>query len=211
MIQLIYPIDTAPVIGADSDGTRPGAGPAGNGTAGQSGPAAAARSCEMLPIVEPDGRVIAQASRAYCHSCFRPLHPVVHLEIVNRFGQIYLQKRSASKKLLPGLWDTAVGGHVSYGEFIQEALFREAGEELGLEEFNPIFIDSYISETELERELVNMFAIVGNFQPVPDRDEVSEGRYWSPEEIDSQIGKGVLTPLFESEFLRYRDKLLALL
>lgn len=169
------------------------------------------RGCEMLPVVSESGEVLAQASRAFCHSESKPLHPVVHLQIINRFGCIYLQKRSMGKKLLPGYWDTAVGGHIAYGELVQEALFREASEELGLCDFNPIFIDSYISETEVERELVNMFAITGDFHPVPDRDEVSEGRYWSIEEIENNIDKRVLTPLFEKEYLRYKDKLLALL
>ena len=53
-----------------------------------------AHPAEMLPIVEPDGEVTAQASRAYCHGPRKPLHPVVHLEIINRSGAIYLQIRA---------------------------------------------------------------------------------------------------------------------
>ena len=33
------------------------------------------------------------------------LHPVVHLHIINRLGQIYLQQRGAHKDLLPLRWD----------------------------------------------------------------------------------------------------------
>ena len=98
----------------------------------------------MLPIVEPSGNVIGQSTREYCHGGSKLLHPVVHLHIINRFGELYLQKRSMNKDLLPGMWDTAVGGHVGYGESIHEALFREAGEELGFTRFNPVFINSRI-------------------------------------------------------------------
>ena len=70
------------------------------------------------------------------------LHPVVHLHILNRYDQLYLQKRSMKKDLLPGYWDTAVGGHISYGEYVQEALFRESSEELGFTEYNPIWLGS---------------------------------------------------------------------
>jgi isopentenyldiphosphate isomerase len=32
---------------------------------------------------------------------------------------LYLQKRSETKDIQPGKWDTAVGGHVDYGETIE--------------------------------------------------------------------------------------------
>lgn len=167
-------------------------------------------SGEMLPVVEPDGEVIGRSPRTYIHENFL-LHPVVHLHIINRKGQIYLQKRALTKKLLPGRWDTAVGGHIGYGESVAEALFREAGEELGLYDFNPVFICDYIYESGVERELVNVFAIVGDFSPKPDGDEVSEGRYWDIKEIDESFEKSILTPNFEKEFTMIRKNLESLL
>ncbi len=189
MIELIYPSNNAIVV-------RDGGG---------------AASSEMLPIVEPTGLVVAQASRKYCHSGSKVLHPVVHLHIINRSGQIYIQQRSASKDLLPLKWDTAVGGHISYGECVTEALYREAGEELHFRDFNPIWLTTYVFESDVERELVSVFATVGDFAPQPDGVEVSAGRYWSHEEIMSNIGKGVFTPNFESEYQRIAATLQALL
>lgn len=166
---------------------------------------------EMLPVVAASGLVIGRCARSYAHSGAKPLHPVVHLHIINRNGEIYLQKRAMSKKLLPGRWDTAVGGHVTYGETLSEALFREAEEELALYDFNPIYLDSYVFESDIEKELVNIWAAVGNFSICPPDDEVEEGRWWSPEDLRAAAGKDILTPQFESEYARFGDALYALL
>lgn len=168
---------------------------------------------EVFPVIEPTGEVIGMSARAYCHSGAKPLHPVVHLHILDRMGRVYLQHRSPNKDIQPDKWDTAVGGHVSYGESIEEALFRESSEELGFTEYNPIGVCSYVFESSVERELVSVFAAVGSsFVLTPDGDEITEGRFWSEEEIDAHLGDGkTFTPNFESEFQSIRNTLYALL
>lgn len=194
-MELIYPYETAPVIPAPTAGepvnVRPGT--------------------EYFPVVEPNGLVVARAARDYCHSGAKPLHPVVHLHVIDRYSRIYLQKRPLTKKIQPGKWDTAVGGHVSYGEHLLEALYRESYEELRFNEYNPIAIVSYEFESEIEKELVNVYAAVGGFELHPDPEELDGGKWWELEEIDANIGKGVFTPNFESEFKMIRRQLLALL
>jgi len=166
---------------------------------------------EIFPVVEPGGLVIGQMTRSYAHSGAGLLHPVIHLHILNRLGQLYLQRRSLEKDLLPGYWDTAVGGHVSYGESVREALFREAEEELRFHDFNPIPLDSYVFEGIREKELVHVFACVGDFHPQPDGVEVIAGRFWDMQEIEDNLGKSVLTPNFEGEFVRIHKILESLL
>lgn len=195
MLELIYPYDSAPVIPAP--------------TADSS--VARVSASEWFPVIEPNGLVIGRSTRQYCHSGAKPLHPVVHLHIIDRYSRIYLQKRSVKKDIQPGKWDTAVGGHVSYGEGILEAVYREASEELGFMEFNPILLETYRFESEIEAELVNVFAVVGSYDLHPDLDEVDEGRWWELSDIDDALGKGVFTPNFESEFSMIRKQLLALL
>ena len=155
--------------------------------------------------------VVGRSAREYCHSGAKPLHPVIHLHIIDRYSRIYLQKRSMKKEIQPGKWDTAVGGHVAYGESLTEALYREASEELGLTDFNPLHLETYLFESEIEKEMVNIFAAVGSYELNPDQDEVDEGRWWPVEDIDANIGKGLFTPNFESEYKMIRSSLLALL
>ena len=195
MMELIYPYDPAPMVPAPTAETS----------------SHIQASSEWFPVVEQNGIVVGRSLREYCHSGAKPLHPVIHIHIIDRFGRIYLQKRSMKKEILPGKWDTSVGGHVSYGETLLETVYREASEELGLTSFNPVYMMSYVFESEIERELINVFAVVGSYDLKPDLDEVEDGRWWDVADIDANIGAGLFTPNFESEYLSVRDSLLALL
>lgn len=194
-MELIYPYDMAPIMPAPT---------AENSVAFKPG-------TEFFPIVEPNGLVVARSPREYCHGGEKPLHPVVHLHIIDRFSRIYLQKRPMDKFIQPGKWDTAVGGHVSYGESLLEALYRESYEELRFIEFNPIHLLTYEFESEVEKELINVYAAVGHYELSPDPEELDGGSWWELADIDANIGKGVFTPNFESEFGMIRKSLLALL
>lgn len=157
-------------------------------------------SQEYFPLVNEEGKTIGKATRKECHSGSKMLHPVVHLHIFNDNGDLYLQKRSMRKDIQPGKWDTAVGGHIDYGESVEEALRREVREELGVTDFSPIMITSYIFESAIEKELVNTFRTVYNGPFNPDPEELDGGRFWAINEILESIGKGIFTPNFENEF-----------
>lgn len=155
---------------------------------------------EWFPLVNEKGETIGKATRAACHNGSKMLHPVVHLHIFNSAGDLYLQKRSMKKDIQPGKWDTAVGGHIDYGETVEEALRREVREELGITGFVPQFITRYIFESAIEKELVNTYRTTYEGPLTPDPSELEDGRFWSPGEIAENLGKGVFTPNFEQEY-----------
>ena len=158
---------------------------------------------EIFPIVDEDGNVIGSATRGECHSGSMLLHPVVHLHVFNSKGDIYLQKRPEWKDIQPGKWDTAVGGHVDYGETPEEALCREVREELGIADFHSEFVDKYVFQSKRERELVYVSRTTYDGEIRPSTEELDGGRFWTMQEIREAMEKtGVLTPNFESEFKR---------
>ena len=135
---------------------------------------------ERFPIVEEDGTVIGSATRAECHGGSMLLHPVVHLHVVAKDGSVFLQKRSMTKDIQPGKWDTAVGGHVDCGETITQAVAREAMEELGIDASDAKLLKRYVFTSSVERE-------------------VDDARFWSRKEIEEALGKDILTPNLEME------------
>ena len=111
---------------------------------------------ELLPLTDELGHIVGRATRGECHGGSMLLHPVVHLHVFNPEGALFLQRRPEWKDIQPGRWDTAVGGHVDWGETIDEALRREVSEEIGLTDFTPTFLCRYVFESRRERELVHV-------------------------------------------------------
>lgn len=161
---------------------------------------------EWFPLVNEAGNIIGRATRRECHNGSKRLHPVVHLHIYNKEGDLLLQKRSQTKDIQPGKWDTAVGGHVDYGESIEEALRREAREELGIKSFEAEEIARYVFESDIEKELVHTYRTIYEGPFTLNKEELDDARFWRIDEIESQLGKGIFTPNFEREYNRLKQQ-----
>ncbi len=157
---------------------------------------------ELFPIVDAEGTVLGQITRGDAHNGSRVLHPVVHLHVFNSRGDLYLQHRPAWKDVQPNRWDTACGGHQAYGETVEQALRREVSEELGITDYRPTLLAHYVFDSKRERELVWVFTTIYDGPIQPSQDELDGGRFWTASEIDDAIGKGLLTPNFESEYTK---------
>lgn len=156
---------------------------------------------ELFPVVNENGNTIGQATRGHCHNGSMLLHPVVHLHVFNSKGELYLQQRPMWKDIQPGRWDTAVGGHIGYGEEVGHALRRETREELGITDFKPEFLGRYVFTSSRERELVYSHYTIYNGLITPS-EETQGGKFWNVQEIERMLGLGTFTPNFENEFIQ---------
>lgn len=155
---------------------------------------------EWIPLVDEQGRITGKAPRSQVHNGSKLLHPVVHLHVINHNKAILVQKRTMSKLIQPGKWDTTVGGHISAGETLEQALKKEAFEEIGLVDFSAKMVKSYKWESDVEAELVYMFITYDFKNFKVQSEEVEEARFWTKKQIENNLGKGVFTPNFELEF-----------
>lgn len=161
---------------------------------------------EWFDIVTEKGNVVGRAPRTLVHGNPKLLHPVVHVHVFNSKGWLWLQKRAAHKNIQPGKWDTAVGGHISSGETVQQALQREVQEELGIERLPHEPLYQYIMRNDIESELVYTFRGIHNGPFRWPEDEIETGKFWSIRDIRANLGNGVFTPNFEQEF-QFLEKL----
>lgn len=163
---------------------------------------------ELLEVVTSEGEIIKILPRFEIHGNPSLIHRVVHVLMFNKKGELLLQKRSMSKDVAPGKWDTSVGGHVNPGETLDKAVQREMEEELGIRSCNFKFLYSYIHSNPYETELVCTYSCSYDREISFNRDEIDEVKTWSMEEIKKNIGKKIFSDNFEHEigmYIEFRD------
>ena len=160
---------------------------------------------EIFDILSKSGRTIGTASRKICHDRTFLLHAVIHILVFNGEGKLLLQKRSPNKDIQPGKWDTSVGGHILAGEKTNDALGREAEEELGINDTTYEYLYSYIMTSDVEREFVTTYRCNWKGPVILSTEEITEVRAFAEEEIESNLCTGFFTPNFEDEWRYYRE------
>ena len=147
-------------------------------------------------------RVIGRATRGECHGHPELIHAVARVHVRDAQGCLLLQRRSRSKDIAPGLWDTSVGGHLLPGEEAEAAARREMREELGVEAGELVFLHRFLMRSPVETEWVTSFAAIHDGPFHPDPGEIDEVRFWTRAGIAAALGTGVLTSAFEDEYAR---------
>lgn len=133
---------------------------------------------EFFDVYNSDGSWRGRFLRSECHGNPDLLHKSVHVVVFDSSGKkILLQKRSLTKDIQPGKWDTAVGGHVAAGESVEAAACRELAEELGINGTPEFFFTSEI-RNNIESELVTVFKLTSDGPFVFAPDEIDEVKFF---------------------------------
>jgi isopentenyldiphosphate isomerase len=168
---------------------------------------------ELLQLVDRAGNPAGRARRSECHGNPDLIQAVVHLYIFDSSGRLYLQKRASGKDRFPGRWDSSVGGHVSPGETWQQAIRREAREELGIDldgsgwGGEPLRLERlppHLYGDEVETEYVFCFRLIYDGAFTPNSEEVEEGAFFEVGEIRRLLHEepSAFTPHFRVAFER---------
>jgi len=151
---------------------------------------------ESVEIMDDYNRPLAVLSKDLVHRQLLK-HRSVQVLVFNPEKKIYLQKRNKNKQFFPGRWDVSARTHPQVNESSEDAALRTLQEKLRLEVESPQFIRSLPACPETGFEYVNIYAVTKNTQQItPNANEVSEGYYFSKEELTCLIKefRELLTP-----------------
>ncbi len=146
---------------------------------------------EKWDILNSEGVPLGKTTlRGRCNLNPGEYHLVVHIWIVSSRGEFLIQRRSDSKKLMPGEW-AATGGAAIAGESSYTAANRELYEELGIPSNKQTLkklarikrrnslLDIWFINTDIALEKLRL-----------QEDEVAEARWVSSNEFKKMIKNG---------------------
>ena len=145
---------------------------------------------EIFDVVNEQDEVIGQATRREVHK--RGLrHRAIHVLLFNPGGELFVQKRSATKDTFPLCYDSSVSGHLDSGETYDACASRELREELGLDVpaqgLTRCFKIAACPETGWE--FVWAYRLCGDYRPQINREEIESGCFWSLAQIEHMVAE----------------------
>ena len=143
--------------------------------------------------MEEDARVLESVPRAEIRRR-NLLHPVTGTFVFHPDGRLFIQQRTISKDVYPGLYDVMVGGTVVSGEGPAENACREIAEELGVRGVPLYDLFAHRYQDGVTNSLIRVFACIYEGEIVFQPEEVAGGCWASFAEADDLIRAGNVCP-----------------
>ena len=148
---------------------------------------------ELVEIVDRDNTPIGAVTRRIMRQQ-NLIHRASYILVFNRQGQLFIQKRTATKDIYPGYWDLAAGGVVQAGETYLESAARELREELGVAGVKLRHLFDQYFEDEHNKVWGRIFSCVHNGPFTLQTEEIDYGRFIPLSEIEALHKSEPVTP-----------------
>jgi len=160
---------------------------------------------ELIAVVDEHDNFIENRPRKEVHK-LGLRHRAVHILVFNDANQIFLQKRSLTKDVNAGLWDTSAAGHVDAGESYDICAHRETIEELGVcvdETLSFLFKLPAIPETGME--FVQVYRCQHNGPFTLEAGEIDDGQWFDIQEVAQRVKTNApsITDTFKTLWLKF--------
>lgn len=147
---------------------------------------------EIFDVVDEDDKVIEKATRKEVHDK-KLIHRSVMFFIFDRKERILVTQRTKAKDMFPDYWSITLGGHVNSGESYDEAVVREAKEEVGIES-KSFFMGIIKKRVPEEKENSKVYGFVTDKKIKLDKGELKQGMFLTIEEIIKTMKKEKFLP-----------------
>ena len=182
---------------------------------------------EIIDVLDENGNIIGSEDRKKVHD-EGMWHIHVGIMLMNKKGEMLLQKRSITKKANPGIW-SRTGGHVNSEETPLQGIKRETKEEIGLDinekdiELIDVYKEEKISKGKegvyIKNFVYNYFAYIDAklTDCIIQREEVEEVKFITLEEMEAIFNRKdenyafIKWPNLEEQMKFFKEKRTAIL
>lgn len=169
------------------------------------GGAARNKAAEMVDWIDDQDRLIESLPRSEIRRR-NLLHRVTATFVFHPDGRVFVQQRTLTKDVYPGLFDMCVGGTVVSGESYELNSCREIAEELGVRGVPVYALFDHRFADDRTNSAIRVFACVYDgpvtFQP----EEVADGFWANRAQVEALIAAGRMCPDSAQGWRLYRER-----
>ena len=147
---------------------------------------------EKLVLVDDNDVVIGSKRRSEVQKEGLMNFRVINAFVINSKGEMWIPRRSASKRIFPLCLDMSVGGHVEEGESYDDTFRRETKEELGLD-IDAVphrLLGKLTPKTNLVSAFMQVYEIKLDTVPNYNKDDFVEYYWFTPKAYFDHVVKG---------------------
>ena len=165
---------------------------------------------EWLPVINESGDVQGKVAKSVSINLKNKfLHPLVRVALIHN-GRLYLKNREESRLLDPGKLDYPFEKYMQYNHNIEEAIKNAIKKEIKTDKLPVRFLLKYVFENENTKRLIFLYVSIINSDTTFNALDLHDGKLWTTNQIEDNIGKNIFSECFELEFEYLKNTVLML-